>query len=92
MFYKHPKFTLDKKSKRIFDENNKELRLTGNAYRLLVFLCENKNANLTEIGIFLDWAKEYKENHIRQYRYKINNIIGEDIIRYENGIYSLIGI
>ena len=91
MFYKHQKFVLDEKSKRIFDENGKELRLTGNAYCLLVFLCKNKSANLTEIGTFLDWAKDYNENHIRQYRYKINTIIGEDVIEYQNGIYSLAG-
>ncbi len=43
MFYKHLKFTLDKKSKRIFDQNNEELRITNNAYRLLVFLCKNES-------------------------------------------------
>ena len=47
MIYKHQYFILDTDSKKVFDENNKELRLTGNAYRMLVFLCENKNANLT---------------------------------------------
>jgi len=54
MVYKHHSFTLDTESRKVFDENNKELRLTGNSYRLLVFLCENKTANITEIGDYLD--------------------------------------
>lgn len=89
MIYKYRQFVLDTKSKKVFDENGKNLRITGNTYRMLVFLCEKKNATLTDIGTYLDWAKEYTENHIRQYRYKINNAIGSDVIEYENGVYSL---
>ncbi len=65
--------------------------LTGNAYRMLVFLCANRNATLSQIGEFLDWAKEYTENHLRQYKYKINTIIGENIIDYKNSVYSIVG-
>lgn len=63
----------------------------GNAYRMLVFLCANRNATLTQIGDFLDWAKEYSENHLRQYRYKINTLVGKGIIEYKNGVYSIAG-
>ena len=91
MVYKHKYFQLEPESKRIFDENDKELRLTGNAFRVLDFLCKKKNANITEIGDFLDWAKDYDENHMRQYRYKINSIVGYDVVEYRNGVYSLIG-
>jgi len=91
MIYQHKYFQIDTEAKRIFDENGKELSLTGNAYRMLVFLCANKNATLTQIGEFLDWAKEYTENHLRQYRYKINTIIGNPIIEYKNGTYSIAG-
>jgi len=91
MIYKHQHFVLNTESKKVFDENNKELRLTGNAYRMLVFLCENKHGNLTDIGEYLDFANDYTENHIRQYRYKINTIIGNDIVEYKNGVYSLVG-
>lgn len=91
MFYKHREFVLNNDNKKVFDENGKELRLTGNAYRMLEFLCKNKSANLTEIGDFFDWVKDYTENHIRQYRYKINTIIGTDVVEYRNGIYSLVG-
>jgi len=91
MIYQHQHFQLDTGSRKAFDENGKELRLTGNAFRVLAFLCEKKNANLTEIGDHLDHAKEYDENHLRQYRYKINTIIGKDVIEYKNGIYSLVG-
>jgi len=89
MIYNHKYFILDTNTKRVLDENNKELRLTGNSYRVLVFLCANKSGTVTDIGGYLDFAKDYDENHIRQYRYKINLIIGHDIIKYENNLYFL---
>lgn len=91
MYYKHEYFILDTDKRIVSDENDKELRLTGNAYRVLVFLCANKSGTLTDIGNFLDWAKDYNENHLRQYRYKINSLISHDIVRYQNGIYSIEG-
>ena len=93
MVLKHRYFQLDTESKRVFDENNKELALTGNAYRLLVFLCNKKNATLTDINEFFDpaGAKEYTENHVRQYRYRINSLIGRDIVAYKNNVYSIDG-
>ena len=91
MLYKHQHFVLDKDKRKVFDENQRELRLTGNAYRMLVFLCENGSSTVTEIGDYLDWAKNYNEDHLRQYKYKINTIVGEDIVEYRNGVYSLIG-
>jgi len=81
---------LDTKLRKVFDENNKELHLTGNAFRVLVFLCDNKSATVTEIGDFLDREKDYDENHIRQYRYKINTIIGKDAVQYKNNVYSIV--
>ena len=93
MIYKHQCFKLDAESKKVFDENNKELVLTGNAYRLLVFLCCKNNATLTGINDYFDpaGAKDYTENHVRQYRYKINSIIGHSIVAYKNNIYSIKG-
>jgi len=93
MIYQHQYFKLDTESRKIFDENDKELILTGNAYRLLVFLCEKNNATITEINEHFDptGAKDYTENHIRQYRYKINSIIGRNIAAYKNNIYSING-
>jgi len=91
MVYQHEKFNLDTNSRRVFDENFKELSLTGNAYRLLVFMCEHQSATLTEIGDYLDRSKDYNENHLRQYRYKINGIIASEVIEYKNKIYSLVG-
>jgi formylglycine-generating enzyme len=93
MIFNHKYFKLDTASKKAFDENNKELALTGNAYRLLVFLCNKKNATLTDINDFFDpaGAKEYTENHVRQYRHKINSIIGCNVVVYKNNIYSIDG-
>lgn len=91
MRYQHQYFKLDTQAKKVWDENGKELQLTGNGYRLLAFLCEKKSANLTQIGDFLDWAKDYNENHLRQYRYKINTIIGRSVVEYKNGVYAIVG-
>jgi len=90
MIYKHQQFVLNTESQTVLDDNGKELRLKGNASRMLVFLCKNKHGNLTEIGEYLDFANNYTENHIRQYRYKINTIIGSDVVEYKNGVYSLV--
>ena len=91
MYYKHKYFILDIDKRVVTDENGKELRLTGNAYRVLVFLCVNQSGTVTDIGDFLDHAKDYDENHLRQYRYKINSIIGHDVVKYQNSIYSIEG-
>lgn len=91
MIYKHRHFTLDDVLKKVFDENEKELCLTGNAFRVLAFLCKHESANISEIGDELDRAKDYDEDHIRQYRYKINTIIGAEIVKYENKIYRIDG-
>lgn len=91
MAYIHRYFQLDTESRKVFDENGKELRLTGNAFRVLVFLCANKSANITKIGDYLDRAKDYDEDQMRQYKYKINTVVGHDVVEYKNGIYSLVG-
>jgi len=91
MIYKHQYFQLNTQSKKVFDENNKELYLTGNSYRMLNLLCEKGPSNLTEIGDYLDSAKDFNENTLRQYRHKIKIAIGRDIIEYKNKIYSIIG-
>ena len=91
MYYSHKYFNLDLKVRKIFDENQKELCLTGNAYRVLVFLCENGPSTVTNIGDDLDRIKDYNEDHIRQYRYKINTIIGHDVMKYENKMYFIDG-
>lgn len=91
MFYKHQHFTINLDTKKVFDINNKELHITGNSYRVLIFLCENKYGTITDIGTKLDWAKDYDENNLRQYRYKIETQIGQKVIEYKNGIYTLMG-
>jgi iron(II)-dependent oxidoreductase len=93
MIFKHRYFKLDAASKKVFDENNKELALTGNAYRLLAYLCNKKNATISDINDCFDpaGAKEYTENHVRQYRYRINSLIGRNIVAYKNNIYSIDG-
>jgi len=91
MIYQNKYFILDTSLRKVFDENNKELKITGNSFRVLVFLCEHGPATITDISDALDRAKDYDEDHIRQYRYKINTIIGKNIVKYENKIYFIDG-
>lgn len=91
MIYRHKFFILDSDIRKVFDENSKELKITGNSFRVLVFLCEHGPATITAISDALDRAKDYDEEHIRQYRYKINTIIGKNIVKYENKIYFIDG-
>ena len=91
MIYKNKYFILDTDIRKVFDENNKELKITGNSFRVLVFLCERGQATITDISDALDQAKDYDEDHVRQYRYKINTIIGKNIVKYENKIYFIDG-
>lgn len=91
MIYQNKYFILDTSLRKVFDENNKELKITGNSFRVLVFLCEHGSATITDISDALDRAKDYDEDHIRQYRYKINTIIGKNIVKYENKIYFIDG-
>lgn len=91
MIYKHQYFILDTDIRKVFDENNKELKITGNSFRVLVFLCEHGPATVANISDALDRIKDYDEDHIRQYRYKINTIVGKNIIKYENKIYFIDG-
>src|SRR3990167_10395990 len=91
MIYRHQYFQLNTQNKKVFDENNKELYLTGNSYRMLNLLCEKGPSNLTEIGDYLDRAKDFNDNTLRQYRHKIKIAIGKDVVEYKNKIYSIIG-
>jgi iron(II)-dependent oxidoreductase len=103
MVYKHKYFTLNTKSRQVFDEHGKKLRITGNAYLMLEFLCKEKHGTVTDIGDVLDRVGKkrskdetrvimgYTEDDLRQLKYKINSLVGHEIVKYQNHIYSLEG-
>ena len=93
MIYKHQYFKLDTELRKVWDENGKELSLTGKGYDVLVFLCENRKATVDEVGDFLDGdsMKLPDYNVIRQHPYKINKIVGHKVIKYENPYLSIDG-
>lgn len=103
MIFKHKYFTLDTKSRRVYDEHGKLLRITGNAYLMLEFLCKERHGTVTDIGDVLDRIGKkrskdetrvimgYTEDDLRQLKYKINSLIGYDVVKYQNHIYSLEG-
>ena len=94
---KHKYFFLDQKSRQVRDENDKSLRLTGNAYLMLEFLCKTKHGTVTDIGDALELVTGatremgYNENDLRQLKYKINSLIGYEVVAYQNHIYSIEG-
>lgn len=103
MVFKHRYFTLDTESRRIYDEHGKLLRITGNTYLMLEFLCKEKHGTVTDIGNTLDQMGKkrskdetrammgYTEDDLRQLKYKINSLIGYDVVKYQNHIYSIEG-
>ena len=91
MFYQHKNFILDSDKRKVYNRFSEEFRISGNSYRILEYLSKNVSATIVEIGDFLDWAKDYDHNNIRQYRYKINTVMAKDIIDYNNGVYSIKG-
>jgi len=97
MIYRHKQFSLDPQSRQVRDENSKPLRLTGNAYLMLEFLCKTKHGTVTDIGDVLELVTGatremgYNENDLRQLKYKINSLIGYEVVVYRNHIYSIEG-
>lgn len=93
MIYKHRYFKIDTESRKVWDENDKELSLTGKGYEILVFLCENEKATVDEVGDFLygDSEKLYDYGTIRQHPYKANKIISHNVIQYKNSFFSIDG-
>jgi hypothetical protein len=91
MIFKHKHFSLDPQSRQVWDENGKPLRLTGNAYLMLEFLCKEKHGTVTDIGDAIDRSADLNEDDLRQLKYKINSLIGYDIVKYQNHIYSVEG-
>jgi len=103
MVYKHRHFFLDPQSRQVWDENGKSLRLTGNAYLMLEFLCKEKHGTVTDIGDVLDQMGKkrskdetraimgYDENDLRQLKHRINSLIGYNVVKYQNHIYSIEG-
>jgi len=93
MIYKHQYFTLDTEARKVWDENGRELQITGKAFKVLVFLCENKEATVDEIGDFLygDSERFYEYNLIRQHPNNANKIISRKVIKYENSLFFIDG-
>lgn len=91
MIYKNKYFILDASARKVNDENGKQLRITGNAYLMLEYLCRTNHGTVTEIGEAIDRFGEYNEDDLRQLKYKINSLVGYDIIIYQNHIYSIVG-
>jgi len=91
MIYKHKHFSLDPQGRQVWDENGKPLRLTGNAYLMLEFLCKERHGTVTDIGDAIDRFADLNEDDLRQLKYKINTLIGYDVVKYQNRIYSIEG-
>ena len=93
MVYKHQYFKLDTKKREVWDENGKELSLTGRSYDVLEFLCKNEKPTVDEVGDFLDGdsMKLPDYNVIRQHPYKINKIIGHKVVKYDNPFFFIDG-
>ena len=91
MFYKNKHFTLNTETREVFDENGKPSLVTGNAYRLLEFLCDNKRATLTDIIELLGVGDYFDDNNARQLKLAVKKAIGYEVILYEKQRYFIDG-
>jgi len=95
MMYGHEHFIIDPAKQEVKDRNRKVLRITGAPYRLLEFLCQKHSAGATisDINLALDpaEAREITEDYVRRMKNQIHAIIGQNVIKYENHVYSMIG-
>ncbi len=92
MLYRHRHFRLDTDSESVFDENGKPLAFTKHLFRALRALCEYENIDTDELGDLINGGESdhfYNHNTIRQYRYRINKLIGYDVVRYEKQRFFL---
>jgi len=94
MFYKHRYFLLDSDAGVVFDENGKRLAFTESLVRALRHLCELGRVETDELGDLIhedETDRFYKHNTIRQYRYRINKLIGHDVVRYKDQHFFIDG-
>jgi len=92
MIYKHQYFTLNDNTREVFDEFERAVQITGNAYLLLLFLCQEKKlATITDLNDFIDRDSDRDEEHFRQYRYKIKLALGHEVVQYKNQRYFIEG-
>lgn len=83
MIYKHKFFSLDSDLQIVYNNEGGELRIVGDAYTLLLALCEKKTMSLGEVKDFLGIDKEYHGRRIRETIEKINHAIGTEVIVVE---------
>src|SRR3989344_6669615 len=93
MIYRHEYFTLDSDNKKAYNRYGDEVRLTGDAFRFLEFLCQrpNNRATATEIGDHLDRFKDYTDSYFRGLKNKIQTALNAEFIDYGEGSYSING-
>lgn len=94
MQYRHQYFRLDPESKTVSDENGKQLSFTDNLFRALLFLCEHAKAGTDELGDFINGGESdqfHTHNSIRQYQYRINQIVGHAVVSYKKETFFING-
>ncbi len=94
MLYRHRYFRLDVEAVTVFDENGKQLSFTNHLFRALLFLCEHDKAGIDELGDFISGGETdrlYTHNSIRQYQYRINQVIGHDVVLYKKQEFFING-
>lgn len=83
MIYKHQFFSLNSNSQIVNDVSGNELRIIGDAYTLLLSLCEKKTISMEEAEDILEFEKNYHGRKIKEDVEKINHAIGEGIVSIE---------
>ncbi|MEK7603721.1 MAG: SUMF1/EgtB/PvdO family nonheme iron enzyme [Patescibacteria group bacterium] len=93
MVYRHQSFTLNSDGKKAYNRYGDEVRLVGDAFRFLEFLCQqpNNRATVTDIGDYLDRFKDFSDAYFRSLKNKIQTTLNAEFIDYGEGSYSING-
>lgn len=83
MIYRHGFFSLNSDSQIVNDISGNELRIIGDAYTLLLVLCEKRTILMEEAEDVLGFDKSYHGRKIEEDIEKINHAIGKEIIFIE---------
>ncbi|GEM_PF-1198120 len=80
MIYRHEFFNLNNDLQIAYSINNTELHIVGEAYVLLLALCEKGSMFMEDVKELLGIDKNYEGRRIREDIEKINHAVGKEII------------
>lgn len=84
MIYRHEFFSLNSGLQIAYDIHNNEIHVVGDAYTLLLALCEKSAIDMLDAKGLLGIDKNYEGRRIHENVEKINHAVGKEIVKIED--------